>query len=332
MNKVLVIGMGQLGKCIRDAYQSYLNILPVGESPVITIDFATRTPKDDSTISMDITDKDDFLKVVKDKGYTFIVNCSAYTNVNGANDKNKKAYNECMKVNRDCLRHVSEFCEDTGCNLIHVSTDYVFSGRDGFMKETSQIFHPMNVYGKSKRYGEDIIQKHMGVNGKYMIIRTSSLYSQYGNNFVKTMIKKFEANENVTVIMDNVSSPTNANDFAQMIVNHILVPFGKGEKEIKNGIWHFTNEGVISWYDFAYAILEEYIKNIGPSTSKIIATDSETVINAAAARGEVVVDRPIASILSKDKFKRDGYEIKYWKSSLNEFFVSQYNTETNESK
>ncbi len=326
MNKVLVVGMGQLGKCIRDAYQAYLKNLPDGESPVITIDFASRTPEDDNVIALDITNKDNFLKVVNGKGYKFIINCSAFTNVNGANEKNEKAYTECMIVNKYCLRHVAEFCEYTGCNLIHVSTDYVFSGRDGFMRENSYNFHPVNVYGKSKIEGEEIISKYMGVNGKYMIIRTSSLYSQYGNNFVKTMIKKFEANENVTVITDNVSSPTNANDFAHMIVNHILVPFGKGEKEIKNGSWHFTNEGVISWYDFAYAILEEYIKNIGPSTSKVIATDSETVMKAATDRGEVIVKRPVASILSKDKLKSEGYEIKYWKSSLNEFFVSQYKT------
>lgn len=332
MNKVLVIGMGQLGKCIRDAYQSYLKNLPGGETPVVTIDFATRTPEDDTVIAMDITDKNDFLKVVENKDYSFIVNCAAYTNVNGANNENDKTHLECMRVNRDCLRHVAEFCEDNGCNLIHVSTDYVFSGRDGLVRENSQAFHPMNIYGKSKRDGEEVLPKYMGVNGKYMIIRTSSLYSQYGNNFVKTMIKKFEANETVSVIIDNVSSPTNANDFAHMIVNHILVPFGKGEKEIKNGAWHFTNEGIISWYDFAHTILEEYIKNVGPSTSKIIATDSETVMNAAADRGEVVAVRPMASILSKDKLKSEGYEIKYWKSSLNEFFISQYNTITNEGK
>ena len=332
MNKVLVIGMGQLGKCIRDAYQVYLKNLSDSESPVISIDFATRMPEDNTIIDMDITDKDDFLKVVKDKGYTFIVNCAAYTNVNSANSNDEKTQLECMRLNRDCLRHIAEFCEDNGCNLIHVSTDYVFSGRDGLVRENSQNFHPMNFYGKSKREGEDILPRYMGVKGKYMIIRTSSLYSQYGSNFVKTMIKKFEANENVSVIIDNVSSPTNANDFAHMIVNHILVPFGKGEKEIENGAWHFTNEGVISWYDFAQAILEEYIKNIGPSTSKIIATDSETVMNAAADRGEVVVDRPMASILSKDKLKSEGYEIKYWKTSLNEFFVSQYNTLANEGK
>lgn len=332
MNKVLVIGMGQLGKCIRDAYQSYLENLSDGETPVVTIDFATRTPEDDTVIAMDITDKNDFLKVVENKDYSFIVNCAAYTNVNGANNENDKTRLECMRVNRDCLRHVAEFCENNWCNLIHVSTDYVFSGRDGLVRENSQAFHPMNIYGKSKRDGEEVLPKYMGVNGKYMIIRTSSLYSQYGNNFVKTMIKKFEANETVSVIIDNVSSPTNANDFAHMIVNHILVPVGKGEKEIKNGAWHFTNEGIISWYDFAHTILEEYIKNVGPSTSKIIATDSETVMNAATDRGEVVAARPMASILSKDKLKNEGYEIKYWKSSLNEFFVSQYNTITNEGK
>ena len=114
------------------------------------------------------------------------------------------------------------------------------------------------------------------------------------------------------------------NFLLNLYFNHILVPFGKGKKEITNGSWHFTNEGVISWYDFAYAILEEYIKNVGPSTSNIIATDSETVMKAAADRGEVIVKRPVASILSKDKLKNEGYEIKYWKSSLNEFFISQY--------
>ena len=326
MTKVLVIGMGQLGKCVRDAYQAYLK--NVNGNSTVSIDFATKTPKDDSVIKLDITDKEEFLSVVNGKNYKIIVNCAAYTDVNQAEKDDENTHTQCMKLNRDCLRHVAEFCEDNSCNLIHISTDYVFSGLDGYTRENCQVFHPMNVYGKSKREGEDMLPKYMGVNGKYMIIRTSSLYSQYGKNFVLTMINKFRANENVNVVVDVVSSPTNANDFADMILNHIIVPYSKGEREFKNGAWHFTNEGAISWYDFAQNILEYYKQNVGKTSSVVIATDTETMNKG----NNNPVVRPFASLVAKDKLKQEGYNIKYWKESLNEFFVSQYNTATNEGK
>ena len=326
MTKVLVIGMGQLGKCVRDAYQAYLK--NVNGNSTVSIDFATRTPEDDSVIKLDITDKEEFLSVVNGKNYKIIVNCAAYTDVNQAEKDDEYTHTQCMKLNRDCLRHVAEFCEDNSCNLIHISTDYVFSGLDGYTRENCQVFHPMNVYGKSKREGEDMLPKYMGVNGKYMIIRTSSLYSQYGKNFVLTMINKFRANENVNVVVDVVSSPTNANDFADMLLNHIIVPYSKGEREFKTGAWHFTNEGAISWYDFAQSILEYYKQNVGKTSSVVIATDTETMNKG----NNNPVVRPFASLVAKDKLKQEGYNIKYWKESLNEFFVSQYNTATNEGK
>ena len=154
MTKVLVIGMGQLGKCVRDAYQAYLK--NVNGNSTVSIDFATRTPEDDSVIKLDITDKEEFLSVVNGKNYKIIVNCAAYTDVNQAEKDDEDTHTQCMKLNRDCLRHVAEFCEDNSCNLIHISTDYVFSGLDGYTRENCQVFHPMNVYGKSKREGEDI--------------------------------------------------------------------------------------------------------------------------------------------------------------------------------
>lgn len=324
MDKVLVIGMGQLGNCIRDAYKSYLNNLD-GANQAVLLDFASRTPKDESVIKLDITDKYDFLNTVSNKGYQFIVNCSAFTDVNDAENGDDITREKCMKLNRDCLQHVSEFCEKESCNLIHISTDYVFDGNTGLKREDSQEFNPKNVYGSSKRDGEEVIHRYMGVKGKYMIIRTSSLYSQYGKNFVLTMINKFNSNKDVNVVIDNISSPTNANDFAHMILNHILIPYANGLKEIDNGVWHFSNEGAISWYDFAQSILSCYKKYIRQTSSRVLATDTETMIATASKKGIIIPNRPFASVIAKDKFKKEGYEIKYWKDSLNEFFTSQLN-------
>lgn len=324
MIKVLVIGMGQLGKCIKDSYVRYVKSLD-GNNPSFVIDFATNEPETEDVMQLDITNKEQFKEFCDNGGYKFIINCAAYTNVNAANTKAGAQLSKL--INRDALVHMADWCESNACNLVHISTDYVFSGRDGIMKENDQSFHPLSIYGKTKKEGEDVIPKYMGVSGKYMIIRTSSLYSQYGTNFVLTMLNKFHNNEDVTVIVDGVSSPTNANDLADCIVNHIILKTITGEREIKNGAYHFTNEGCISWYDFAQEILEQYNRIGGASTSQVFPTDTPTMMENATANGGVVAERPVASMVAKDKFKSEGYNIRYWKQSLIEYFNTQLHTE-----
>ena len=324
MIKVLVIGMGQLGQCVRDAYVKYL---ANNESPAYTVDFATANPKSADVIKLDITNKEEFENICNAGKYSYILNCAAYTNVALAESYDETEQNKCNKINHECLRYVADWCECNSCNLIHISTDFVFGGNDGLYRENSSSYTPLNYYGRSKLKGEEMIAQNMGVNAKYMIIRTSSVYSQYGSNFVLTMLKKFMANEDVEVLIDNVSSPTNANDFAHCLVNHVLHGFASGERKIQNGAYHFSNEGCISWFDFANEILDQYIANGASTTSRVIATDSEEMHRKSEKAGKRPVVRPFSSMLAKDKFKKEGYNIPYWKPSLKEYFISQLHRE-----
>ena len=313
--RILVTGAnGQLAKCIKDELQkpSNKNIKAV---------FLTHE-------ELDITDMeklDTYLYENSGWKFNYLINCAAYTNVNGAEDPSIEQGNA-IKVNGLAPLYLAHMCEKYKITLIHISTDYVFPGLAKALKESTEGVDPLNNYGKTKLIGEkNIIETADQTNLQYMIIRTSWLYSEYGNNFVKSIIKQFLADKDLNVIYDQVGSPTNAHDLADFIINTIVSKnrLAHDAPELKSGIYHFANDGVISWFDFAKAIVEMYIKeaknegvfifNENPTIRPILEAD---ILYMMSSNDKPLVHRPCTSIFDKTNTKSTGYEFRYWKDSL----------------
>ncbi|MEN9782452.1 MAG: hypothetical protein RL208_602 [Pseudomonadota bacterium] len=229
----------------------------------------------------------------------FIINTSAYTKVDLAESEQDK----CLQINGNSVKMIADFCKKHDIVLIHYSTDYVFdgSGNDVFLEENIINLNPINYYGYSKLLGEGCIQES---GCKNYIIRISWVYSEIGSNFVKTMIKLMQEREELNVIHDQIGSPTYAGDVAD-----VTLEFIKQKPEF--GIYHFTNDGFISWFDFAIEIWN-IIKNdsrLNIKTTKInpiLTQDYKT----AAKRG-------LNSRLSKEKIiKNLNIKLKDYKKSL----------------
>ena len=241
----------------------------------------------DST-ELDITDEGAVVDFVKSHDVDVIINCAAYTNVDNAEDNVDIA----TKVNVDGPRNLAK----TGVKIIHISTDYVFDGKGCKPYKPEDIANPISVYGKTKFAGEQEVIKNASV---YAIIRTAWLYSPYGKNFVKTMRSLGETKESLNVVSDQVGSPTYAGDLADAIVK--IIPQLTVEK---SGVYHFTNEGVCSWYDFATEIMDRFNLNckVNPIPSSAYPTKAT---------------RPFCSVLDKSKIKQVfGIEIPHWKKGL----------------
>ena len=188
--------------------------------------------------------------------------------------------------------------------MIHVSTDYVFSGRGPRPYKEEDLVNPQSAYGKTKLEGEKLCQK---LNPESLIIRTSWLYSAFGNNFVKTMVRLGSEKTELGVIADQIGSPTNAADLSHAILT-IISSVEKESKPFVPGIYHYSNEGVASWYDFAKAIFE--IAGIDCLVKPIASEDYPSP-----------VQRPPFSVLNKSKIKLIfGLQIPYWRDSLTEYF------------
>jgi len=277
MYNILVTGAnGQLGKSIRDLSINY------------TYNFFFTTK-----LELDITSKDNIETFCKDNKITHIINCSAYTNVDEAEDNIELAY----KVNHIGVKNLANISKIMNINLIHISTDYVFDGKNYKPYIESDIVNPIGVYGKSKLDGEKSL---IDINPKNsIIIRTSWVYSKYGNNFVKTILRLAKDRDNLNVIYDQIGTPTYAKDLASTILE-ILPKISNIDIEIYN----FSNEGVVSWFDFAKEIVKmSKIKcEINPIESKDYPTK---------------VDRPYYSVLNKSKIK-ETFDIisPYWKDGL----------------
>lgn len=221
------------------------------------------------------------------------INCAAYTAVDKAEDDRELA----MLVNHTAVEYLAKTCEKYNSLLIHISTDYVFSGKHYKPYEETDPVYPESFYGESKLKGEEAV---LGNCKKSVIIRTSWLYSSYGSNFVHTMIRLGMERDSLGVVADQVGTPTYAADLAIAIMSVITDYDNKREREI----YHFSNEGAISWYDFAKAIMQ--IKNIDCKVNPIQSKD----FPAKAAR-------PFYSVLNKTKIKEHyNLEIPYWKESL----------------
>ena len=278
--KVLVTGAnGQLGKEIKFLLK---------QKPEIEF-FGTDID------TLDITDKNAIDKYITDNKINFIVNSAAYTAVDLAEDEVETAY----KVNTDAVENLSKISDKYSLGFITVSTDYVFDGHFFKPIKENQIPNPVSVYGKSKYEGE---KKAISHNQNSIIIRTSWLYSKYGKNFVKTMLALSNEKEQLTVVDDQISSPTFARDLAKVIIEMILQ--SKNNLPEYSGIYHFSNEGICSWYDFAYEIIK-----LSGNECKILPVPSENYPTKAA--------RPFYSVLDKNKIKKSlNIEIPHWKDSL----------------
>lgn len=242
---------------------------------------------------LDITKLNDIRAFVKNNNINIIVNCAAYTNVDKAEDDVELA----DLINNKAVENLAIVAKECDCTLIHVSTDYVFSGKGNLPCTEDQITSPLGVYGKTKLDGELAVQK---IGCKHLIFRTAWLYSEFGNNFVKTMIRLTTEKDSLKVVVDQVGSPTYAGDLAGLIFSIIE----KRQNEEYQGIYHFSNEGVCSWYDFAKEI------------SSIVGTHCD-IQPCHSDEFPSKVTRPTFSVLDKTKVKNDfQFTVSYWKDSL----------------
>ena len=242
---------------------------------------------------LDITDATAVCNMLKKEQIDVIVNCAAYTNVDRAEDDFAMA----DLLNNKAVENLAVAAAETGATLIHVSTDYVFRGDKNIPCRESWETDPLGVYGKTKLAGEQSLVK---AGCKYLIFRTAWLYSPFGKNFVKTMRQLTSTKDSLKVVFDQVGTPTYAGDLAALIYNII-------EENLldRQGVYHFSNEGVCSWYDFTVAI------------HRLAGITSCKVRPLHTAEYPAKANRPAYSVLDKTKIKTTfGIEIPHWEESL----------------
>ncbi|MCH5226509.1 MAG: dTDP-4-dehydrorhamnose reductase [Muribaculaceae bacterium] len=244
---------------------------------------------------LDITNPEAVKKFVDDNDVDVIVNCAAYTNVDAAEDHEDLA----MKINGDAPGILARTIHEKGGSLIHVSTDYVFggAGKNVPLSEDEKP-SPTGAYGRTKLKGEEEIEKS---GATAVILRTAWLYSDYGNNFVEKILSLLQNRDTIKVVFDQCGTPTYATDLAHAIVDMIT------ERKIKGneGIYHFSNEGVCSWYDFAHA------------AARLAGLDNKEVLPCHSSEFPSKVVRPSYSVLDKTKYKTTfGKNVPHWHDSL----------------
>ena len=274
--KILVLGAsGQLGSCLKK----------VSEERQIT-DISFPSEQEGNILDTDLLEK-----LFTAEKPEFVINCAAYTAVDKAEDEQEI----CRKVNRNGADNIAVACSNHNATLIHISTDFVFKGNVPHLLSETDIAEPENIYGITKLEGEQDITRILDKN---FIIRTSWLYSEYANNFVKTMLRLGKERDQLGVIVDQVGSPTYAIDLAGVIFDVIE----SGSESY--GIYHYSNEGVTSWFDFAKTIFD-----ISGTTVKVNPVKTSEYITKAV--------RPAYSVMDKTKIKTTlGVEIPYWRDSL----------------
>lgn len=278
MNILVTGANGQLGQSIRRASS-------MSEDRYIFTDVN----------ELDITDNQAVNRVVNDENIDLIINCAAYTNVDRAEDDAPLA----EKLNAEAVGILSDAIKERGGTLIHVSTDYVFGGNSGNTpRREDEKPNPTGVYGLTKLHGEEEITRS-GV--KAVILRTAWLYSEYGKNFLKTMLQLTSEKPRLKVVFDQCGSPTYAGDLADAIFDIVENRKFAGNE----GIYHYSNEGVCSWYDFTKHIAE-------------MAGNSECIIEPCHSEEfPSKVKRPPYSVLDKTKYKLTfGKDVPYWTDSL----------------
>lgn len=246
---------------------------------------------------LDITDPEAVTKFVNDNNIDVIVNCAAYTNVDAAEDNEPIA----EKINGDAPGILARAIKERNGSLVHVSTDYVFGGAGKNIPLTEdQSPSPTGAYGRTKLKGEQEIE---GSGASFVILRTAWLYSDYGNNFVAKILSLLENRDMIKVVFDQCGTPTYATDLAKAIVDMV------SERKIKGneGIYHFSNEGVCSWYDFAHAAV------------RLSGMKDKEVLPCHSSEFPSKVIRPSFSVLDKTKYKETfGKKVPHWHDSLAE--------------
>jgi dTDP-4-dehydrorhamnose reductase len=276
MMKVLVTGVkGQLGYDVM-AELARRNIEAIG----VDID------------EMDITDKISVEKVIGEAAPDVVVHCAAYTAVDAAEDNEAL----CRRVNADGTRNIAEVCKKLDCKMVYISTDYVFDGQGTRPWEPDDERHPLNVYGQTKYEGELAVQENLS---RYFIVRIAWVFGKNGKNFVKTMLKLAETHDKLTVVNDQFGSPTYTYDLARLLVDMIQTD--------KYGIYHATNEGICTWYEFACEIFRQ-------AGVKIEVTPVPASEYPAKAK------RPENSRLDKSKLTENGFErLPSWQDALGRY-------------
>jgi dTDP-4-dehydrorhamnose reductase len=283
MKTILVTGAyGQLGRSLQE------RVAASGEYRCLFTDMDV----------LDICEKDALSAYAKANHLDYLVNCAAYTAVDKAEDNETM----CLRINSEAVRSIGEVAMSAGFRVIHISTDYVFDGTNSAPYVENDYTCPVSVYGRSKQTGELMLR---AVCPEALIIRTSWLYSEYGGNFVNTMLNLGREKEEICVVSDQVGSPTYAGDLASAILSII----GCAEEgNFKPGIYHYSNEGVCSWYDFAVKVFE--LAGIG---CRVIPIDTRDYPTRAV--------RPQYSVLNKRKIKQAyGLVIPHWEESLKQMF------------
>lgn len=250
---------------------------------------------------LDISDRNAVRSFFRDNRYDAVINCAAYTNVDGCEEHRDDAF----RANALAPRNLAEICEEMGAKLVHVSTDYVFPGNDSKPYAESDIPAPKSAYGSTKYLGEQYVRDFCK---KYFIVRTAWLYGYTGKNFVKTIMNAARKNGRLTVVSDQRGNPTNAADLAY----HLIKLLGTEEY----GIYHATGSGECSWYDFA----AEIVRAAGIEAKVTPCTSAEyAVINPKAA------NRPKYSSLDHQMLRVTvGDEFRPWEEAL-QYFVDHYN-------
>lgn len=285
--KVLVTGAdGQLGK----TFQKISN-----EEKNENLEFIF-TDKD----TLDITNIQNLRYYFSGCSPDYIINCAGYTNVDGAEEDKMLAH----KINSTASINLSDVANEYGAKLILISTDYVFDGTKSSPYTEKDAPNPKSVYGKTKLHGELVRSRH---NHDIITIRTSWLYSEFGQNFVSTMLRLGEELEEISVVFDQVGTPTFASDLAIAVMS--IINRSEESGDFKRGIYHYSNEGVCSWYDFALEIFSQ--KGIECKVKPITTRNFKR-----PAR------RPAFSVLDKHKIKKTfGVEVPYWKDSLKKMLM-----------
>lgn len=284
--KVLITGSnGQLGSEIRDLYTNYENI-----------EFFFKDLPE-----LDISDADSVSTLIINKRINVVINCAAYTAV----DKAEENIEIAERVNSTGVSNIVEALEKVNGKLIHISTDYVFDGNNSQPYKESDPVSPIGIYGKTKRAGElAVIKSKIDA----IVIRTSWLYSSFGNNFLKTMLRLGKQQESINVVSDQIGTPTYARNLAKICLD-ILQISGLEKISDKGKIYHYSNIGIASWYDFAVLIME--IAELNCKVNPILTKDYSTLSK-----------RPHYSVLNKEKIKTDfNIDIPLWEESLNECII-----------
>ncbi|MBR3793295.1 MAG: dTDP-4-dehydrorhamnose reductase [Alistipes sp.] len=243
---------------------------------------------------LDITDKKAVEDFVCQNNIQIIVNCAAYTNVDRAEEDETTA----ERINAEAVRNLAEATKRVDGTLFHISTDYVFGGEGNTPRTEDMPLDPQGAYGRTKLHGEQAIAE---VGCKAIIIRTAWLYSEFGKNFLLTMLRLTKEKPAINVVFDQVGTPTYAGDLALTIFSIIEGDMYAGNE----GVYHFSNEGVCSWYDFA----QEIATAMGHKECKISPCHSDEFPSK--------VKRPAYSVLDKSKIKRTfGVEIPHWRESM----------------